>query len=49
MGWGGGRREVGAYICHFREFEPRRVYTRIDSLVLFLEHKLTCGKCESVS
>ena len=37
-------------IGQFREFEPRRVYTHINSLVLFLVHKLTsCGKRESVS
>ena len=34
----------------FREFEPRRVHTRINSLGLFfVVHKLTCGKRESVS
>ena len=33
----------------FREFEPRRVHTRKDSLGLFLVDKLTCGKRESVS
>ena len=33
----------------FREFEPRRVHIRINSLGLFLVHKLTCGKRESVS
>ena len=33
----------------FREFEPRRVHTRINSLGLFLVDKLTCGKRESVS
>ena len=33
----------------FREFEPRRVHTRINSLGLFLVHRLTCGKRESVS
>ena len=33
----------------FREFEPRRVHTRIPSLGLFLVNKLTCGKRESVS
>ena len=33
----------------FREFEPRRVYTRINSLGLLLAHKLTCGKRASVS
>ena len=32
-----------------REFEPRRVQTRINSLGLFLVRKLTCGKRESVS
>ena len=36
-------------IGQFREFEPRRVHTRINSLGLFLEHKFTCGKRESVS
>ena len=36
-------------IGQFREFEPRRVRTRIKSLELFLVHKLTCGKRESVS
>ena len=36
-------------IGQFREFEPRRVHTRINSLGLFLVHKLTCGKRESVS
>ena len=35
-------------IGQFREFEPRRVHTRINSLGLFLVHKLTCGKRESV-
>ena len=33
-------------IGQFREFEPRRVHTRIDSLGLFLVDKLTCGKRE---
>ena len=33
-------------IGQFREFEPRRVHTRINSLGLFLVHKLTCGKRE---
>ena len=33
----------------FREFEPRRVHTHINSLGLYLVHKLTCGKRESVS
>ena len=32
-----------------REFEPRRVHTRINSLGLLLVDKLTCGKRESVS
>ena len=36
-------------IGQFREFEPRRVHTRIDSLGLFLVDKLTCGKRERVS
>ena len=36
-------------IGQFREFEPRRVHTRINSLGLFLVHKLTCGKRASVS
>ena len=36
-------------IGQFREFEPRRVHTGIKSLGLFLVHKLTCGKRESVS
>ena len=36
-------------IGQFREFEPRRVHTRINSLGLFLGHKLTCGKRERVS
>ena len=36
-------------IGQFREFEPRQVHTRINSLELFLVHKLTCGKRESVS
>ena len=33
----------------FREFEPPRVRTRINSWGLFLVHKLTCKKRESVS
>ena len=33
----------------FREVEPRRVHTRIDSLGLFLAHNFTCGKRKSVS
>ena len=36
-------------VGQFREFEPRRVHTRIHSLGLFLVHKLPCGKRESVS
>ena len=36
-------------IGQFRELEPRRVHTRINSLGLLLVHKLTCGKRESVS
>ena len=36
-------------ISQFREFEPRRVHTRINSSGHFLVHKLTCGKRESVS
>ena len=36
-------------IGQFREFEPRRVHTRINSLGLFPVDKLTCGKRESVS
>ena len=35
-------------IGQFREFESRRVHTRINSLGLFLVLKLTCGKRESV-
>ena len=31
-------------IGQFREFEPRRVHPRINSLGVFLVHKLTCGK-----
>ena len=30
-------------IGQFREFEPPRVHTRINSMRLFLAHKLTCG------
>ena len=33
----------------FREFEPRGVHTRMNSWGLFLVHKLTYGKRESVS
>ena len=33
----------------FRELEPPRVHTRINSRGLFVVHKLTCGKRESVS
>ena len=36
-------------IGQFLEFEPRRVHTRINPWGLFLVHKLTCGKRESVS
>ena len=36
-------------IGQLREFELHRVHTRINSLGLFLVHKLTCGKRESVS
>ena len=36
-------------IGQFREFEPRRVHSRTNSLGLLLVHKLTCGKRESVS
>ena len=36
-------------IGQFRDFEPRRVHTRIHSLGLFLVLNLTCEKRESVS
>ena len=36
-------------IGQFREFESPRVHTRINWWGLFLVHKLTCGKRESVS
>ena len=36
-------------IGQFREFESPRVHTRINSWGLFLAHKFTCGKRESVS
>ena len=36
-------------IGQFREFTSLRVHTRINSLGLFLVHKSTCGKRESVS
>ena len=36
-------------IGQFREFESPRVHTRINSWGIFLAHKLTCGKRESVS
>ena len=36
-------------IGQFREFEPRRVHTRINSLGLFFVDKLTCERRESVS
>ena len=35
-------------VGQFREFESPRVHTRINSWGLFLAHKLTCGKRESV-
>ena len=37
------------YVGQFREFESRRVHSRIYSWGLFLVHKLTCGKRESAS
>ena len=36
-------------IGQFREFKPPRVHARISSWGLFLAHKLTCGKRDSVS
>ena len=36
-------------IGQFRDFEPRRVHTRVESLGLFHVHNLTCGKRDSVS
>ena len=39
--------EPGIY--QFREFESPRVHARINSWGLFLVHKLTRGKLESVS
>ena len=36
-------------ISQFREFEPPRVHTRMNSWGLFSCDKLTCGKRESVS
>ena len=36
-------------IGQFRAFEPPRVHTRMNAWGLFLVHKLTCGKRESVS
>ena len=36
-------------IAQFREFDPRQVHTRINSLRLLFAHNLTCGKRESVS
>ena len=36
-------------VGQFSEFEPRRVHTRVNSLGLFLVHKPTCEKRESVS
>ena len=35
-------------IGQFREFESSRVHTRINLWGLFLVHKLTCGKRESL-
>ena len=35
-------------IGQVREFKPRRVHTRVNPWGLFLVHKLTCGKRESV-
>ena len=40
---------LGPGIGQFREFESPRVHTRINSWGLFLVHKSTCGKRESVS
>ena len=40
---------LGPGVGHFREFESRRVHTRTNSWGLFLVHKLTCGRRESVS
>ena len=37
------------YRSVFREFESPRVHTRTNSCGLFLVHKLTCRKRESVS
>ena len=36
-------------IGQFREFESPRVHARINPRGLFLVHRLTRGKCESVS
>ena len=36
-------------IGQFREFKSPRVHTRINTRGLFLVHKVTCGKRESVS
>ena len=36
-------------IGQFRELESPRVHSRVNSWGLFLVHKLTCGKRESVS
>ena len=36
-------------IGQFREFEPPRAHSHLNSKGLFLVHKLTCGKRESVS
>ena len=35
---------LGPGIGQLREFEPRRVHTRINSLGFLFVHKLTCGK-----
>ena len=44
------KEEKKGIIGQLREFEPRRVHTRINLLGLFLQvHKSICGKRESVS
>ena len=40
---------VSVTVGQFREFESPRVHTRNNSWRLFLVHKLTCGKRESMS
>ena len=40
---------LGGLNSQFRDFESPRAHTRINSLGLFLAHKLTCGKRERVS